>query len=300
MEKKIKTGFVSIIGRPNVGKSTLLNHFIGQKLAITSSKPQTTRKNLKGVITDERGQIVLVDTPGLHKPHHMLGEQLVKSALESLKDVEVVLFIVDGTEETGGGDIYIVENILSKLDKPIFLLINKTDKVPKKEKNKYVQAYSSLSKFTKTFLISAKHGENLPDVISGIFEFLPEGSLYYEEDSLTDVPTRDLAGELIREQIFRLLGEEVPHSSAVFVESYADDQIKKLTRISASIFVERDSQKGIVIGKGAAKLKEIGEAARKEIESLIGNQVFLELHVKVLKNWRKDKSNLKKLGYIVD
>lgn len=301
-ETKYKSGFVSIIGRPNVGKSTLLNHIIGQKIAITSSKPQTTRVNMRGIITEkDKGQIVFVDTPGLHKPHHLLGEQLVQKAISSLKDVEVVLFLVDGTEEVGGGDRYIVENIISKLgDKPVFLLINKLDKVPKKEKNKYIDFYSKLYNFTKVFLISAKHGENLDKVIENIFEYLPYGQYFYDEDDITDTITRDVAGEMIREQIFRLLGDEVPHASAVLVESYVDNPEKNLTSIKANIYVERDSQKGIVIGKGGSKLKEIGENSRKEIENLIGNKVFLELYVKVMKNWRDNKKNLKKLGYIVD
>lgn len=300
MSNIYKSGFVTIIGRPNVGKSTLLNHIIGQKIAITSSKPQTTRVNLKGIISDERGQIVFVDTPGLHKPHHLLGEQLVNQSVSSIKDIEVVLFLVDGTEEVGGGDRYIVENILDKIDQPVFLLINKLDRVPKADKNKFVEQYSNLYKFKEIFKISAKHGENVAQVIEKLFEIMPEGKPFYDTDALTDTNTRDVAGEMIREQLFRLLGEEVPHSSAVLVESYKDDPEKGLTSIKANIYVERDSQKGIVIGKGGLKLKEIGQNARKEIEQLIGNKVFLELHVKVMKNWRDNKKDLKRLGYIVD
>lgn len=295
-----KSGFVTIIGRPNVGKSTLLNHIIGQKIAITSSKPQTTRVNLKGIISDKRGQIVFVDTPGLHKPHHLLGEQLVNQSVSSINDIEAVILLVDGTEEVGGGDRYIVENILSRITKPVFLLINKLDKVPKADKNKYVEAYTNLYNFQEVFKISAKHGENIDQVIEKLFEILPEGKPFYEEDSLTDTNTRDVAGEMIREQLFRLLGDEVPHSSAVLIESYKDNAEKGLTSIRANIYVERESQKGIVIGKGGLKLKEIGEKSRKEIEQLIGNKVFLELHVKVMKNWRDNKKDLKRLGYIVD
>jgi len=300
MSNIYKSGFVTIIGRPNVGKSTLLNHIIGQKIAITSSKPQTTRVNLKGIVSDERGQIVFVDTPGLHKPHHLLGEQLVNQSVSSIRDIEIVLLLVDGTEEAGGGDRYIVENILSKIEKPVFLLINKLDKVPKIDKNKYVEQYSSLYNFKEVFKISAKHGENIDSVISKIFESLPEGKPFYDTEALTDTNTRDIAGEMIREQLFRLLGEEVPHSSAILVESFKDNLEKGLTSIKANIYVERESQKGIVIGKGGLKLKEIGQNARKEIEQLIGNKVFLELHVKVMKNWRDNKKDLKKLGYIVD
>jgi GTP-binding protein Era len=301
MNKQLKSGFVSIIGRPNVGKSTLLNHIIGEKIAITSSKPQTTRKNLKGIINDpEKGQIVFVDTPGMHKPHHLLGEQLVTSAINSLKDVEAVLFLVDGTEAAGSGDTYIVENVLKNQDKPVFLLINKLDKIPKKDKQRFIFEYSNLYNFKQVFQISAKHGENISEVINAIFELLPEGQPYYDDDSLTDINTRDIAGELIREQIFRLLGDEVPHSSAVLIESYSDNPVKNLTSIKAIIFIERESQKGIVIGKGGAKIKEIGEAARKEIEQLIGNKVFLELNVKLMEKWRKNKNKLKKLGYITE
>jgi GTP-binding protein Era len=301
MNKQLKSGFVSIIGRPNVGKSTLLNHLIGEKIAITSSKPQTTRKNLKGIINDpDKGQIVFVDTPGMHKPHHLLGEHLVANALKSLQDVELILFLVDGTSEVGGGDTYIIENVLKNQEKPVYLLINKIDKVPKKDKKKFVEAYSGLYGFKKVFLVSAKHGDNIPELVESIYEILPEGQPFYEDDSLTDISTREIAGELIREQIFRLLGEEVPHSSAVLIDTYSDNPAKNLTSIRAVIFVERDSQKGIVIGKGGSKLREIGEAARKEIEQLIGNKVFLELNVKLMEKWRRNKNNLKKLGYIVD
>ncbi|MBC7473871.1 MAG: GTPase Era [Candidatus Sericytochromatia bacterium] len=301
MDKNYKSGFVSIIGRPNVGKSTLLNHLIGQKIAITSSKPQTTRVNMKGIITDEeKGQIVFVDTPGLHKPHHLLGEQLIKKSISSLSDIEIVLFIVDGTEEVGGGDRYIIENVISKLNKPIFLLINKLDRVPKKEKSRFIQQYTDLFEFTKVFQISAKHGENIDQVIAGIFEVLPYGPLYYDPETITDTLTRDIVGEMIREQLFRLLGDEIPHASAVLIESYKDNPTRNLTSIKANIYVERDSQKGIVIGKGASKIKEIGENARKEIEAMIENKVFLELQVKVMKDWRDNKRNLKRLGYIVD
>ncbi|MEK7433949.1 MAG: GTPase Era [Cyanobacteriota bacterium] len=296
----MKSGFVSIIGRPNVGKSTLINNFAGQKISIISSKPQTTRNNLKGIMTDERGQIVFVDTPGLHKPHHLLGESLVKAALESLKDVDVVLFLVDGTEIVGGGDKYIIDNFVTKLDKPVFLLINKIDKVPKKEKSKFLETYKALYDFKEIFLISAKHGENLDELVNKVFENLPEGVPYYDPDYVTDVNVREIAGELIREQIFRLLGDEIPHCSAVFIESFEDIKEKNLSKISALIYVEKKSQKGIVIGKGGLKLKEIGTNARLEIEKLVGNKVFLELNVKLLEDWRGNKKNLKKLGYIFD
>lgn len=297
----MKSGFVSIIGRPNVGKSTLLNHLIGQKLSIISSKPQTTRNNLKAVLTDnQKGQIVFVDTPGLHKPHHMLGETLVKMAIDSLKDVEVILFVVDGTETAGVGDKYIIDNILSKIDRPVFLLVNKVDKVSKKEKNQFVDAYAALYKFAKTIVISAKHGDNTDALIEEIFEILPEGLPYYDADHVTDVQVREIAGELIREQIFRLLGDELPHCSAVFIESFKEQPEKNLSIIEAIIYVEKDSQKGMVIGKGGQKLKEIGTGARQEIEKLLESKVFLTLNVKVLEKWRSNRKNLKKLGYIVD
>lgn len=297
----MKSGFVSIIGRPNVGKSTLLNHLIGQKLSIISSKPQTTRNNLKAVLTDDqKGQIVFVDTPGLHKPHHMLGESLVKMAIDSLKDVEIILFVVDGTENVGVGDKYIIENILKKVDRPVFLLINKVDKVSKKEKNQFVDAYSALYNFAKTIVISAKHGENTDTLIEAIFETLPEGIPYYDADHVTDVQVREIAGELIREQLFRLLGDELPHCSAVFIESFKEQPEKNLSIIEAVIYVEKESQKGMVIGKGGQKLKEIGTGARLEIEKLLEGKVFLTLNVKVLEKWRSNRKNLKKLGYIVD
>jgi len=299
VENIFKSGFVSIIGRPNVGKSTLLNHFTGQKIAITSGKPQTTRTNIKGIMTfPERGQIVFVDTPGLHKPHHLLGEHLVKRALQSLEGTDVILFLVDGTTEPGGGDRYIVENILASVSKPVFLLINKIDKVGKKDKGKYLEAYQALYPFQKVFSLSARHDKDFSEMLNAIISLLPQGAKFYEEDLVTDENLRDLAGELIREQLFRLLGEEVPHSCAVSVDSFKEKKV--LTDIQATIYVERDSQKGIVIGKGGAKLREIGEKSRLEIEKLLEAKVFLALQVKLLKNWRKNIADLQRLGYKTD
>lgn len=296
----MKVGFVSIIGRPNVGKSTLLNHLLKEKIAITSSKPQTTRKNLRGIITDNRGQIIFVDTPGLHKPHHLLGEELVKFAKESLEDTDLILFLADASEDIGKGDLYILENILSDVNKPVILLLNKIDRIIKKDRDKYVDNYTKSYEFKSKYLISAKHGDNLDLLLEQIFSILPEGPLLYPEDEITDTNVRDIAGELIREEIFRHLGDELPHSSAVYIESFKEKPEKNLTVIEAKIFIERDSQKGIIIGKGGSKIKEIGENSRKKIEELIGNSVYLDLRVKVLKNWRNNKKELKKLGYIVE
>ncbi|GIW22980.1 MAG: GTPase Era [Candidatus Sericytochromatia bacterium] len=295
-----KVGFVSIIGRPNVGKSTLLNHILREKIAITSNKPQTTRKNLRGIFTDNRGQIIFVDTPGLHKPHHLLGEELIKFAKNSLEDTDVILFVADASEDIGKGDLYILENILLNINKPVILLLNKIDKIPKKERNKYLENYLKSYNFKSYYLISAKHGDNLELLINEVFSLLPEGELLYNEDELTDTTIRDIVGELIREEIFRQLGDELPHCSAVYIESFKEKEEKKLTVIEAKIFVERESQKRIIIGKEGKKIKEIGENSRKKIEELLNNKVYLDLRVKVLKNWRNNKKELKKLGYIVE
>jgi GTP-binding protein Era len=297
----MKVGFVSIIGRPNVGKSTLLNHLLKEKISITSSKAQTTRKNIKGIITNSRGQIIFIDTPGLHKPHHLLGEELIKSAKQSLEDTDIILFLSDSTQDIGKGDIYILENILSDTKKPVILLLNKIDKAQKKDRKKYLENYLKQYNFKSYYLISAKHGENLEPLLEEIFSLLPEAEqLFYPEDEITDTNIRDIVGELIREEIFRHLGDEIPHSSAVYVETFKEKLEKNLIVIEAKIFVEKESQKGIIIGKDGSKIKEIGENSRKKIEEFLKNKTYLDLRVKVLKNWRNNKKELKKLGYLVE
>ncbi len=292
-----KSGFVAIVGRPNVGKSTLLNRLVGQKVAITSDKPQTTRHAIHGVVTTPESQIVFVDTPGIHKPHHLLGEAIVKAATDVLADVDLRIFLVDAQEVAGGGDAFIAELLKKSGEKPTLLVLNKVDRV-KQVTERVFASYRALGEFVGVVPLSARTGRNTKSLFEHIALYLPEGPKYYEEDVPTDQTLRTLAGELVREQILRQTSEEIPHSVAVNVESF--DETVKPTRITATIYVERDSQKGIVIGDGGARLKAIGTGAREQIEKQTGEQVFLELWVKVLKNWRKDKDKLKRVGFIVD
>lgn len=292
-----KVGFVAIIGRPNVGKSTLLNRFVGQKIAITSSKPQTTRNHIQGILTiPKKAQIIFVDTPGIHKPHHLFGEQLIKRAIKPIKEVDLILFMVDGTIPPGGGDRYVAD-LIKNSNTPSFLLLNKIDRLSKGERNKYIQNYEDLANFKKTFLISAKHGDNVLELLNTIIENLPLGYFLYDEDELTDQPQRIIVGELIREQVFRLTGEELPHSTAIVVEEMKE-RSNGIIYISAIIVVEKESQKGMIIGKNGNKLKEIGTQSRKNIEEFLNSKVYLELFVKLIKNWRKDPSQLRNLGYL--
>lgn len=291
-----KSGFAAIVGRPNVGKSTLVNKLVGQKVAITSEKAQTTRHAIHGVVTTDEAQVVFVDTPGIHKPLHLLGEQIVKAATDVLDDVDVRVFLVDAQEPAGKGDQFIAE-LLKKSQKPTILVLNKVDRV-KEVPDAIFQSYKALMDFDAVVPLSARTGRNTNTLIAQIVKRLPEGPRYYEEDVPTDQTLRTLAGELIREQILRQTSEEIPHSVAVFIDEF--DESATPPHIRATIFVERDSQKGIVIGDAGARLKEIGQKARAAIEDQMGEQVFLDLWVKVLKNWRKDKPALKRLGYIVD
>jgi GTP-binding protein Era len=291
-----KSGFVAIVGRPNVGKSTLLNRLVGQKVAITSDKPQTTRHAIHGVVTTPESQIVFVDTPGIHKPHHLLGEAIVKAATDVLADVDLRVFLVDAQEVAGAGDAFIAD-LLKQSDKPTLLVLNKVDRV-KHVAEKVFASYRALGEFVGVVPLSARTGRNTKALFEHIALYLPEGPKYYEEDVPTDQTLRTLAGELVREQILRQTSEEIPHSVAVNIESF--DESAKPIRIAATIYVERDSQKGIVIGDGGARLKAIGTGAREQIEKQTGEQVFLELWVKVLKNWRKDKDKLKRVGFVVD
>ena len=295
-EEPFKSGFVAIVGRPNVGKSTLVNRLVGQKVAITSDKPQTTRHAIHGVVTTPESQIVFVDTPGIHKPHHLLGEAIVKAATDVLADVDLRIFLVDAQEVAGGGDAFIAD-LLRKSDKPTLLVLNKVDRV-KHVEEKVFASYRALGDFVGVVPLSARTGRNTKSLFEHIGLYLPPGPKYYEEDVPTDQTLRTLAGELIREQILRQTSDEIPHSVAVNIETY--DESVKPPRIAATIYVERDSQKGIVIGDGGARLKAIGTGAREQIEKQTGEQVFLELWVKVLKNWRKDKDKLKRVGFVVD
>ena len=295
MEKQIKTGFATLIGRPNVGKSTLMNRLIGQKIAITSSKPQTTRNRIQTVYTDERGQIVFLDTPGIHKAKNKLGDYMVNVAEHTLKEVDVILFLVEPTDYIGAGEKHIIEQ-LKKAKTPVILLINKIDKVPKKEELLlYIDAYRKEMEFDQIIPVSAKNGEGTEDLLKTIFDYLPYGPMFYDEDTVTDQPERQIVAELIREQALRLLEDEIPHGIAVSVD--AMKKRKKIMDVDATIICERDSHKGIIIGKGGGMLKRIGTNARKGIEDLLECQVNLKLWVKVKKDWRDSDFLLKNFGY---
>ena len=291
-----KSGFVAIIGRPNVGKSTLMNHIIGQKIAITSKKPQTTRNRIQTVYTSDEGQIVFVDTPGIHKPHHKLGEYMNRMAESSLEEVDVVLFVVDVTEKKGPGEDYIL-GLLNKIKTPVILVCNKIDKLEDKSRLlKIMEGYSKLYKFAAIVPVSALNDGEFPDLVAEITKHLPEGPGYYDEDQITDQPERVIAAEMIREKVLRLTRDEVPHAIAVEVEEFKEREEGNVY-IRATIFVERESQKGIVIGAKGSLLKKIGQQARKDIEGLLYCPVFLDLWVKVKQDWRNQDKALKQFGY---
>ena len=293
-----KSGFIGIIGRPNVGKSTLMNQLVGQKIAITSPVAQTTRNRLRGILTTEEAQIIFVDTPGIHKPHHRLGEVLVTNAKIAIESVDVLLFVVDGSTVCGGGDKYIA-SLLERTTTPIILGINKIDSQPE-DSQLIDQSYLELAQFGKwqTVKFSAKTSDGLPEVQNSLIEHLEPGPYYYPPDLVTDQPERFIMGELIREQILLLTREEVPHSVAVGIDLV--EETPKLTRVLATINVERDSQKGILIGKGGGMLKSIGSAAREQIQKLIAGKVYLELFVRVQAKWRHSRIRLAELGYRVE
>lgn len=293
--KGFKSGFVAIIGRPNVGKSTLMNHLIGQKIAIMSDKPQTTRNKIHGVYTTDEMQIVFLDTPGIHKPNSKLGNYMIKSAESALKEVEAVMFLIDASEGIGGGDRFIIEQ-LNKVKTPVFLIINKIDKVdPESVMNTIVQ-YKDLYPFAEIVPISAINGNNIETLLTQLGKYLPQGPQYYPADQVTDHPEQFVCAELIREKILHMTREEIPHSIAVQIEDMRV-QDNGVVYIGAVIFVERDSQKGIIIGKKGSLLKEVGKGARTDIENLLGSKVFLELWVKVKENWRNSEVLLNNLGY---
>ena len=295
MTKTFKSGFVAIVGRPNVGKSTFMNYVLGQKIAIMSDKAQTTRNKIQGVYTKEDAQIVFLDTPGIHKPKHELGEFMVKSAYSALKEVDAVLFMVNASEKRGPGDDFIIEK-LKGIKTPIFLVLNKIDLVTPEVLLERVESYKDALDFAGVFLISVLQGNNVNELMEGLINALPEGPQYYPADQITDHPEYFVVSELIREKILQLTQEEIPHSVAVTVDKMQKDEFDKV-HVYANIIVERKSQKGIIIGKGGRLLKEIGMRARHDIEQLLGNKVYLELWVKVEKDWRKRKSNLQEYGY---
>jgi len=294
--KEFKSGFVTLIGRPNVGKSTLMNHLIGQKIAITSEKPQTTRNRIQTVYTDERGQIIFLDTPGIHKAKNKLGEYMVNVAENTLKEVDVILWLVEPTTFIGAGERHIAEQ-LSKIKTPVILVINKIDTVKSKEEIlTFIAAYKDILNFAEIIPVSALKEMNIEDVKSSIFKYLPSGPQFYDEDTVTDQPMRQIAAELIREKALRMLDDEIPHGIAVVI-----DQMKErpngIIDVDATIVCERDSHKGIIIGKGGSMLKRIGTAARMEIENLMDTKVNLKLWVKVRREWRDSDMYMKNYGY---
>ena len=296
-EKSYKSGFATLIGRPNVGKSTLMNHLIGQKIAITSNKPQTTRNRIQTVYTDEKGQIVFLDTPGIHKAKNKLGEYMVNVAERTLNEVDVILWLVEPSTFIGAGERHIVDQ-LKKTKTPVILIINKIDKVDKKEIIKYMDAYRKVYDFAEIIPVSALRSVNMDTVIESIFKYLPYGPQFYDEDTVTDQPERQIVAELIREKALHCLNEEIPHGIAVAIDQMKMN--KKVCHIDATIICERDSHKGIIIGKQGSMLKKIGSTARYEIERLLDCKVNLKLWVKVQKNWRDSDYMMKNFGYRED
>lgn len=298
MTKTFHSGFVAIIGRPNVGKSTFLNYVIGQKIAIMSDKPQTTRNKIQGIYTTDDSQIIFIDTPGIHKPQSKLGDFMVDSALSTLSEVDAVLFMVNATQKRGKGDDFIIKR-LQNVKKPIYLVINKIDQIHPNDILPIVDDYRHALDFQEVYPISALKGNNVFELVDNLVTDLPEGPQFYPEDEVTDHPERFIISELIREKVNQLTREEIPHSVAVVTERVKRENEQKI-QVSASIIVERNSQKGIIIGKGGKMLKRIGTLARKDIETLLGDKVYLELWVKVQENWKDRKTDLQSLGYKQD
>ena len=297
MTENFKSGFATLIGRPNVGKSTLMNYLIGQKIAITSNKPQTTRNRIQTVLTTEEGQIIFVDTPGIHKAKNKLGEYMVNIAERTLNEVDVVLWLVEPTTFIGAGEKHIAQQ-LEKVNTPVILVINKVDSVKKEEVFASLAAYKDLYNFAEIVPVSARSGENTNELLKVVFKYLPYGPQFYDEDTVTDQPERQIVAELIREKALHCLNEEIPHGIAVTIERM--QKTRKLTHIDATIICERDSHKGIIIGKQGKMLKKIGSTARYEIEKMLDRQVNLQLWVKVKKDWRDSEFLMKNFGYRED
>ncbi|MGG0716451.1 GTPase Era [Robertmurraya massiliosenegalensis] len=297
--KQHKSGFISIIGRPNVGKSTFLNRVIGQKIAIMSDKPQTTRNKVQGVLTTNDAQLIFIDTPGIHKPKHKLGDFMMKVAQNTLKEVDIVLFMVNAEEGYGRGEEFILEKFKS-VKTPIFLVINKIDKIHPDQLLKLIESYKEKHPFAEVIPISALEGNNVETLLVQIKKYLPEGPQFYPADQVTDHPERFIVSELIREKALHLTREEIPHSLAVVIEKMERRDDKDVVHVMATVIVERDSQKGIIIGKQGSMLKEIGKRARIDIENLLGSKVFLELWVKVQKDWRNKMTQLRDFGFRED
>lgn len=296
MKENFKSGFVAIIGRPNVGKSTLMNHLIGQKIAITSKKPQTTRNRIQTVYTCEDGQIVFLDTPGIHKAKNKLGEYMVNVAEQTLKDVDAVLWLVEPTTFIGAGEKHIAQQ-LEKINIPVILVINKVDTIKKEEVLKVIDTYRKLYDFAEIIPASALRGHNTEDIIRSLFKYMTYGPMFFDEDTVTDQPQRQIVAEVIREKALHALDEEIPHGIAVTIEMMRERKGQKIIDIEATIICERDSHKGIIIGKQGAMLKKIGSNARFEIEKMLEEKVNLKIWVKVRKDWRDSDTLMKNFGY---
>lgn len=293
-----KSGFVSIIGRPNVGKSTFMNRVIGHKIAIMSDKAQTTRNKIQGVMTRNDAQIIFLDTPGIHKPKHKLGDYMMRVANNTLSEIDAIMFMVNVNEEIGRGDEYIME-MLKNVKTPVFLVLNKIDLVHPDALMPRIEQYQKYMNFTEIVPISALEGLNVDHFIDVLKTYLPEGPKYYPDDQISDHPEQFVVSEIIREKILHLTSEEIPHAIGVNVDRMIKENDERV-RVEATIYVERDSQKGIVIGKGGKKLKEVGKRARHDIEMLLGSKVYLELWVKVQKDWRNKVNFIRQMGYIED
>lgn len=296
MKEDFKSGFAAIIGRPNVGKSTLMNHLIGQKIAITSRKPQTTRNRIQTVYTCERGQIVFLDTPGIHKAKNKLGEYMVNVAQRTFQDADVILWLVEASDYIGAGEQHIAQQ-LKKTKLPVILVMNKVDTVEKKEIAGFIEAYRKILDFAEIVPVSALRSVNLDTLLDCIFKYLPYGPQFYDEDTVTDQPQRQIVAEMIREKALRCLEEEIPHGIAVTIEGMKERPEGGIVDIDATIICERDSHKGIIIGKQGAMLKKIGSQARTEIEKMLEEKVNLKLWVKVKKDWRDSDFLIKNFGY---
>ncbi|WP_226036935.1 GTPase Era [Aquibacillus saliphilus] len=299
MGNTYKSGFISIIGRPNVGKSTFMNKVIGQKIAIMSDKPQTTRNKIQGVLTEDEAQLIFIDTPGIHKPKHKLGDFMVKMAENSLNEVDVIMFMINAAEGYGRGDQFIIDR-LQNVKSPVFLIINKIDQVHPDDLLPLIVQYKDKYNFKEIIPISALEGNNVDHLLQVIKQELPEGPQYYPEDQITDHPERFIISELIREKALQLTREEIPHSIAVVIDNIETREKSGNVFIQATVITERKSQKGIIIGKQGSMLKEIGQLARKDIEALLGTKIFLELWVKVQKDWRNRQHQLTEYGFSSD
>jgi GTPase len=293
-EQPGRSGFVTLVGRPNSGKSTLINSLVGEKISIVTDKPQTTRNIIRGIVTRPEGQVIFLDTPGIHKPIHRMNDRMMQAVRSSMAEVDVLALIVDASVPFGGGDEFTLE-LIKSLNIPKILLFNKIDKVKKPDLLPRIDHYRKLLNFDEVVPISARTGENVDAFLKAVFKHLRVGPQYYPEDQLSDQQERTMAAEIIREKLIQLTHDELPYSTAVVIDRFEESE--KIYRIYATVFVERDSQKAIVIGKGGVLMKEIGTAARHELESFFGVKIYLELHVKVSKGWRDDESTLTNLGF---